>query len=124
REPVLLGPASVRRRRRPATRSLPGRADRVRSSSADRHAPAGRAIGRAAECPAPPRRAPWRPPGRTKPRAAGEKTVASPERPDESPARGIVLLLLGAHRGDDEAGRTRGRTQKIVEPLDAVGIRP
>ena len=43
---------------------------------------------------------------------------------EQSPERGIVLLLLGANRGDDETGGARGRTQKVVQPFDRVGIRP
>src|SRR6187431_48870 len=43
---------------------------------------------------------------------------------EQSAQRGIVLFLLGTHGGDDEAGRAGGRTQKILKPLDRVGIRP
>ena len=43
------------------------------------------------------------------------------EQPSE---RRIVLLLLGAHRADDEAARVGRRAQEIVEPFDGVAVGP
>ena len=46
------------------------------------------------------------------------------EMSEQPPERRIVLLLLGAHRADDEAARVGRRAQEVMKPLDRVGVRP
>ena len=43
------------------------------------------------------------------------------EQPSE---RGVVLLLLRAHRADDEAAHVGCRAHEILEPFDGVAVGP